>query len=308
MARMAVADGIETIVVTPHQLGGFAQNHGDAIRERTEELAQLLAEHEIPLTVLPGADVRIEPGMIALVRQGEVLSLADHRRHILLELPHEIYVPLDRLLSELRAAGMVGILSHPERNAGIMANPAVVGPLVDAGCLMQITAGSLLGTFGPASQSVAERLATRRIGPFRQHRRPWPEVAPTAARRAAHQRMAELVGPVLADQCCRHNPAAVAAGRAGRRGPPGRQTSPRRLVRMEEGGLMNLAEPVQRRCVTFAEQFRPGPARTADRFAAVPSSVRLERVSLGWRAHCRTNPTRQRGILGRFSLLHVGLV
>ena len=25
--------------------------------------------------------------------------------------------------------------------------------------------------------------------------------------------MAELVGPVLADQCCRHNPAAVAAGR-----------------------------------------------------------------------------------------------
>ena len=39
MARMAVADGIETIVVTPHQLGGFAQNHGDAIREQTEELS-----------------------------------------------------------------------------------------------------------------------------------------------------------------------------------------------------------------------------------------------------------------------------
>ncbi len=159
MARMAVADGISTVIVTPHQLGGFAQNHGDAIRERTADLSQLLAEHNIPLTVLPGADVRIEPDMIARIQQGDVLSLADHRRHVLLELPHEIYVPLDRLLAELKAAGMVGILSHPERNAGIMANPAIVGPLVDAGCLMQITAGSLLGMFGPQSQNVAERLA-----------------------------------------------------------------------------------------------------------------------------------------------------
>jgi len=219
MARMAVADGIDTIVVTPHQLGGFSQNHGEAIRERTEELAQLLAKHEIPLAVLPGADVRIESGMIALVQQGEVLSLADHRRHILLELPHELYFPLDRLLSELGAAGMVGILSHPERNAGIMAKPAIVGPLVDAGCLMQITAGSLLGTFGPQSQSVAERLASDGLVHFvstdahgLKSRRPQLT--------AAHRRMAELVGSVLADQCCRDNPAAVAAGRpvaAGRR-------------------------------------------------------------------------------------------
>jgi protein-tyrosine phosphatase len=219
MARMAVADGIGTIVVTPHQLGSFAHNHGEAIRERTEELAQMLAKHEIPLSVLPGADVRVESGMIALVRQGEVLSLADHRRHILLELPHELYFPLDRLLVELNAAGMVGILSHPERNAGIMAKPAIVGPLVDAGCLMQITAGSLLGTFGPQSQSVAERLATDGLVHFvstdahgLKSRR--PQLA------AAHRRMAELVGPVLADQCCRDNPAAVAAGQpivAGRR-------------------------------------------------------------------------------------------
>jgi protein-tyrosine phosphatase len=212
MARMAVADGIDTIVVTPHQLGSFAQNHGATIRALTEELSELLASHEIPLSVLPGADVRIEPSMIALVRQGEVLSLADHRRHILLELPHELYFPLDRLLLELKAAGMVGILSHPERNAGIMANPAIVGPLVDAGCLMQITAGSLLGAFGPQSQSVAERLATDGLVHFvstdahgLKSRR--PRLA------AAHQRMVELVGPVLADQCCRHNPAAVAAGR-----------------------------------------------------------------------------------------------
>ena len=104
--------------------------------------------------------------MLKLVQQGEVLTLADRRRHILLELPHELYVPLDRLLAELRGAGIVGVLSHPERNAGIMANPAVVDGLVDAGCLMQITAGSLLGSFGRTSQAVAEQLATRGLVHF----------------------------------------------------------------------------------------------------------------------------------------------
>jgi protein-tyrosine phosphatase len=219
MARMAVADGISTIVVTPHQLGGFSANRGDEIRRRTAELAEHLAQHEIPLAVLPGADVRIEADMVAQIRRGEVVTLADRRQHILLELPHEIYVPLDRLLAELRAAGIVGVLSHPERNAGIMANPAVVGPLVDAGCLMQITAGSLLGSFGAQSQAVAQQLATAGLVHFvstdahgLKSRR--PQLA------AAHQRMVELVGVELANECSIHNPAAVAAGKpvaAGRR-------------------------------------------------------------------------------------------
>src|SRR5688572_1974200 len=64
MARMAVADGITTIVVTPHQLGTYAHNSGELIRHRTAELQQELDAHDIPLQVLPGADVRIDDGMI----------------------------------------------------------------------------------------------------------------------------------------------------------------------------------------------------------------------------------------------------
>ncbi len=53
---------------------------------------------------------------------------------------------------------MQGILSHPERNAGLLAKPRIVEQLVDQGCLMQVTAGSLMGTFGPASQQLAESM------------------------------------------------------------------------------------------------------------------------------------------------------
>jgi protein-tyrosine phosphatase len=213
MARMAVADGIRTIVVTPHQLGSFSHNHGDTIRALAAEVQNFLNEHKVPLTVSPGGDVRIEPGMVRLLRSGQVMTLADRRKHVLLELPHEIYLPLEHLLDELVGSGMVGILSHPERNLGILADSSVIRPLVEAGCLMQVTAGSLVGAFGPQVQAFTEWMVTEGYVHFVS-----TDAHGTKSRRPllspAHQRVIELAGVDLADEVCKHNPAAVAAGQA----------------------------------------------------------------------------------------------
>lgn len=212
MALLAVEEGIDTVVVTPHQLGAFARNSGDAIRVRTVELQELLDAHGVPLRVLPGGDVRIDAGMVAKIEAGEVMTLGDHRKHVLLELPHEIYLPLEPLLDELASHGMVGILSHPERNQGILQQPGLLQPLVEAGCLMQVTAGSLLGNFGSSSQALAEKmcqkgwvhfLATDAHGP--KSRRP--------RMREAYQRACELAGEAAADLWCREFPRCVAQGR-----------------------------------------------------------------------------------------------
>jgi protein-tyrosine phosphatase len=212
MARMAVDDGISTIVVTPHQLGAYAHNDGDDIRFRTAQLQQFLRQHDVPLDVLPGADVRIEADMIAKLRQGSVLSLGDHRRHVLLELPHELYFPLEPILDELEAVGMLGILSHPERNQGLLSEPRLIEPLVDRGCWMQVTAGSLLGTFGPSSLQMSQWLLKQGLVHFiatdahgSKQRRPLMG--------RAFQRIAELVDEETALELCCRNPAAVAEGR-----------------------------------------------------------------------------------------------
>jgi protein-tyrosine phosphatase len=219
MARLSVQEGTTTIIATPHQLGNFGDNRGDAIRRLVSDVQQRLLAEQIPLRVLPGADVRIEPDMVERLIRGDVLSLGDHRRHVLLELPHELYFPLEPLLAQLSQRRITGILSHPERNQGILRQPEIVAPLVDAGCLMQITAGSLCGTFGPESAQLCEWMLTEGLVHFiatdahgSRSRRPLMQ--------RAFERAVQLVGEKLAIEICSVNPGHVAADQpvpAGRR-------------------------------------------------------------------------------------------
>ncbi|MEM8679687.1 MAG: CpsB/CapC family capsule biosynthesis tyrosine phosphatase [Planctomycetota bacterium] len=211
MARMAVDDGITHTVVTPHQLGNFQQNTGPLVRERVQNLQAALDAEGIPLKIHGGGDVRIEEGMLDGIRAGEVMTLADRGKHILLELPHELYYPIEGLVADLRQAGIQAILSHPERNQGLLSKPDIVGQLVEAGCLMQVTAGSLVGTFGPRCQEMSEKLllsgwvhflATDAHG--MKSRRPM------LAR--AFERASELVGREIATNLCYHHPKCVVEG------------------------------------------------------------------------------------------------
>jgi protein-tyrosine phosphatase len=204
-------------------LGSYAGNDAGTIRDACRHLQRRLDEQSIPLDIQPGGDVRIEPDLVRKIVAGEVATLADHRRHVLLELPHEVYFPLDRLLRSLHAAGVAGILSHPERNVGILGQPQVVGPLVDAGCLLQVTAGSLVGTFGPHVRDLAEWLVQQGFVHFiatdahgAKSRRP--------LLRRAFERVAELWGERLATELCCENPRRVVDGELvarGRRKPRG---------------------------------------------------------------------------------------
>jgi protein-tyrosine phosphatase len=222
MAWMAVADDTATIIATPHQLGNFGQNLGDDIRARVNDLRQLLRDADVPLNVLPGADVRIEPGMVDALLRRDVLTLGDHGRHVLLELPHELYLPLEPLLDELRRRKIVGVFSHPERNHGVLRRPGVLAPLVDAGCLMQITAGSLCGTFGTPSQRLCEMMLREGLVHFVASDGHGPRSRRPLLRKA-FERVDELTDETTASDLCSVNPGKVAAGepvRVGRRERP----------------------------------------------------------------------------------------
>lgn len=211
MARAAARDGTGTVIATPHQLGGNAHVTADAIRAGVAGLNRAIVAAGIPLTVLPGADVRVEPELPSLLARGSVLTLADRGRHVLLELPHDVYFPLDTLVAALRKQRLTGILSHPERNRGIVARPAVIADFVRSGGLVQITAGSLLGGFGGSARRIAEFCVRERLVHFVASDAHDASLRPFGLARA-HDAVAAIADPRFAAAVTSENPARVADG------------------------------------------------------------------------------------------------
>src|SRR5882672_9002791 len=88
MAQMAVAGGIGTILATPHQLGRYEQNTAEKILSLTAEAQRRFQDAGLPLTVLPGADVRIQEDLPELVEQGRILTLASPKSEIRRAMSH----------------------------------------------------------------------------------------------------------------------------------------------------------------------------------------------------------------------------
>lgn len=211
MAKQAVTNGTHRVVATPHQLGVNNKVTTDAIKTGAVLLQDQVNSQNIELTVLPGADVRIDPELPTLLRQGKVLTLADRGKHVLLELPHDTYYPLDQLLKSLRRQGLIGILSHPERNRGIIKDPDVMWDVVESGGLLQITAGSLTGDFGSSCQEIAELAIDEGLVHFIASDAHDTKHRPFGMR-DAYDTICDMAGGKLADLVCCENPARVFEG------------------------------------------------------------------------------------------------
>src|SRR5262245_38974927 len=158
MARMASSDGITTIACTPHILPGVYNNTGPAIRAAVAKLQESISEAGIPIALVTGADVHVAPDLGSQLRQGQALTLNDSR-YLLLEPPHHLLPPrLEDLVFGLQTAGYVPILTHPERLSWVEDRYDLIQRLVYNNCLMQITAGSLVGQFGRRPRYWAERM------------------------------------------------------------------------------------------------------------------------------------------------------
>ncbi|MEI4829857.1 CpsB/CapC family capsule biosynthesis tyrosine phosphatase [Bacillus sp. FJAT-53711] len=149
MAKAAVAEGIHTIVATPHHQNGKYVNERMHILHQVKQLNGLLQEKDINLTVLPGQEVRLYGEMLKDYENNKIVTLNETNKYILIEFPSN-HVPryAEQMLYELRVKGIIPIIVHPERNAELIEHPDKLYNLVSKGVLTQVTAGSLLGNFG----------------------------------------------------------------------------------------------------------------------------------------------------------------
>ncbi len=161
-ARAAFADGVRTLVATPHSKDGFFENGRAAVRAAVERLEGRLREAGIGLTLLPGAEVYIAPDLVERVKDGRALTLGDNGKTLLLELSLSQYpMDLQNVVFSLRLAGLVVLFAHPERIRYFQEDVKRWEEMVRLGAYGQLTTGSVLGTFGEDAQEFSELLLRR---------------------------------------------------------------------------------------------------------------------------------------------------
>ena len=161
MLENAAASDVEWLAVTPHcNVPHCKSNYLDEeLKQRFEQLQQAAAD--IPVNLVLGAEVRVTEDLPMLLAQGRVPTL-NGSRYLLTEFAMDadetVFLPA---LQEILRHGYVPLVAHPERYLAVAQHPYMVEEWLDCGCHVQMTGGSILGTYGKTVQRTAHTLLHR---------------------------------------------------------------------------------------------------------------------------------------------------
>ncbi len=153
MAESAIAEGITHIVATPHASDDFPFDW-ELIRELRNEIQKQLG-HRIQIAT--GCDFHLNLQNLEDLGKYPGKYTINQKNYLLVEF-NEFAIPpsMDEKLHQLQLAGLLPIITHPERNRIICAQPARLTTWVQRGFYVQITASALTGQFGSTARRFSQ--------------------------------------------------------------------------------------------------------------------------------------------------------
>lgn len=233
MARIAVEEGVQAMAATPHVNFDYPIDP-DTVVSRVGELNAALADADIALEVLPGAEISM-PSAAELTDDDLVAFSIGGARTLLIESPYlKGVAAMEELLFDLQLRGFRVVLSHPERCPIFQDDRDRLRRIVARDVYCSVNTGSLAGAFGRRVRAFAVELV--RGGLVHSIASDSHDEVQRPPGLLVGIRAAEQELPGLSDQAdwyTRDAPAALATGRQlpARPAPPER-SSPSRLRRM----------------------------------------------------------------------------
>jgi protein-tyrosine phosphatase len=161
LCSIAVDGGVTHAIVTPHIHPGRWENTRQSIQRDCANLQSELLKNNIPLQLGFAAEVRLTDQIMRQVEHNEIpfYGEVDGYNIMLLEFPHGHIIPgSDKLVAWLMEHNIRPLIAHPERNKQVMKDIELLQSFIEAGCWLQITAGSVTGAFGEQAQQIAHQL------------------------------------------------------------------------------------------------------------------------------------------------------
>jgi len=154
MCQIAHRDGITHLVATPHS--NFKYNYDrDAHLVRLAELQRQVPE----INLMLGCDLHLSFENFEDAKANPKRYAIGDTRYVLIEFSDfGVLRSVLNSLQQLHGAGMLTIVTHPERNLLLRERFDLLEELVNLGSILQITANSLTGFWGEDVRCSAEKM------------------------------------------------------------------------------------------------------------------------------------------------------
>ena len=160
MVRMAADTGTTDIVASPHA----NERYGYDPATVTAKIAELQQACGDVLRIHRGCDFHLSFQNIEDALREPRKYTIDGGNYLLVEFSDMAIPPnMTFLFEQLLSAGMIPIITHPERNPLLQKHIPTIEEWARQDCLVQVTAGSFLGSFGKAARRTAESLMSQRL-------------------------------------------------------------------------------------------------------------------------------------------------
>jgi protein-tyrosine phosphatase len=155
MLAIAAAAGTTDIVATPHANAQFRFDP-ELVRQLFRDLS---GRTTVSIRIHLGCDFHLNyDNLLNAIKDPAKYTINNHQ-YLMVELPDLVALPaVKKALNQLTGAGVIPVITHPERNRSLQAELRELERWVGEGARVQVTAQSLLGRFGPAAQRAADSL------------------------------------------------------------------------------------------------------------------------------------------------------
>ena len=151
--------GFKNLIITPHYIDNseYSVNNSEKIK-RLNTIKDEVKKQKININLYLGNEIYINHNIVDKIKDKQISTL-NGSKYFLFELPfHNQILNLSDIIYEMKIAGLIPILAHPERYDYFQKNYKLLDELKKEGLLFQVNYASIIDYYGKKSKKLMKYL------------------------------------------------------------------------------------------------------------------------------------------------------